>query len=306
MTNQLSRLDIESLPNYRKKTAKEWSAACPQCNAGEDRFLFWPDKGNFFCRRCGFKGFVLEVNKSFITPEQREAWNRAKEERRRKEYEEQLSAIDRLQLMANRVDWYHSQVDKALDYFSTQGLTKATVDRCHLGYCPQCPTDPSSPSFTIPYFCNSKLINLRHRLKFPNGHGKYRPEFAGLKNQLFNLDTLKTSDEIEFGYLRSNEVLIVEGEIKTMVLEQIGFTTVGIPGANSWVEDWAKHFTGKNVYICLDPGALDQAQRIATSLRGYNIQGRVCQIPTKPDDFFVRYNGTPEHLLRFIGQGKRI
>jgi 5-methylcytosine-specific restriction endonuclease McrA len=30
-TTKLSKLDIETLPNYKKKTGKEWSAACPQC-----------------------------------------------------------------------------------------------------------------------------------------------------------------------------------------------------------------------------------------------------------------------------------
>lgn len=304
-TTQLSRLDIESLPNYQQKTKKEWSSSCPQCH-GQDRFLFWPDKGNFYCRKCGLQGFILEVDKSLLTQEQRDAWKRADDERKRKETEERLSAIERLQKIANKVELYHSQVSQAGDYWYSQGLNDDTICQYQLGYCPICPTDPNSPSFTIPYFCKAKLINLRHRLKYPNGHGKYRPEFAGLGNQLFNLDTLFTTEEISFGLLNPNELIIVEGEIKAMVLEQVGYKTIGIPGANSWRGDWGKWLKDYNqVFICLDPGADRQAQKIAESLASYNLQSSICQFPVKPDDFFTIYGGNVSEFSMFLAQGKK-
>lgn len=306
MTQILSRLDIESLPNYHQKTGKEWSSTCPQCG-GIDRFLFWPDKGNFYCRQCEFKGFILEVDQKYLTAEQREAWQRATEERRRKEVEERQSAITKLQRLDDKVTWYHSQVNKALDYWHSQGLCNSTINLYRLGYCPACPIEPESPSYVIPYYSMGQLINLRHRLQYPNGHGKYRPEFAGLSNQLFNLDTLK-DDEIPFGArLEPNELIIVEGEIKTMVLEQYGFRTIGIPGANSWREEWGDYFKSiRHIYICLDPGANGQAQKIASSLQAGGLEARVCYLPVKPDDFLIIYGGTPEGLLSFIKQGRKL
>lgn len=303
-TPQLSKLDIESLPNRRQKTHKEWSSACPQCG-GTDRFLFWPDKGNFYCRRCELSGFILDTNQRLMTDEQREAWKRADLERKQKEAEARQSAIDRLQTKLDRVHWYHSQVNQALDYWYSQGLVDSTIKAFCLGYCPACPVEPESPSYVIPYFQSKQLINLRHRLQFPNGHGKYRPEFAGLGNQIFNLDTLTM--DFDFGILEPNEIIIVEGEVKAMVLEQAGFKTVGIPGANSWKEEWGQVLTGiSRAYVCLDPGANGQADKIAMSLKGYNIESFVCRVPVKPDDLLNIYGGSPMDLLAFIKQGRRV
>lgn len=306
MTLKLSRLDIASLPNYKQKTSKEWSAACPDCQAGDDRFLYWPDKGNFWCRVCGFEGFVLETDQSQLTNEQREAWKRATEERKRKEIEARQSAIERLQGMVSKVHQYHSQVAQALDYWHSQGLDDTTINNFCLGYCPACPIEPESPSFVIPYWQSKKLIHLRHRLEHPNGHGKYRPEFAGLCNQLFNLDTISL-DDMDFGLLDSGEVVIVEGEVKTMVLEQMGIRTIGIPGANSWKDEWSQQLKGVlRAYVCLDPGANGQANEIATSLKGQNVEAKIVRLPVKPDDFMTIYGGSPLELLTFIKQGRKI
>ena len=303
---KLSRLDIESLPHYRKKTHREWSAACPQCN-GKDRFIFWPDRGNYYCRRCDLKGFILETDQALTTPEQRDAWKRAEEERQRKEAMERVDAITRLQGMIDRVIHYHRMVKEALGYWASQGLSSLTIERYQLGYCPKCPTEPSSASFTIPYFQNGNLVHLRHRLQTPNGHGKYRPEFAGLGNQLFNSDILKPSDEIPFGLLEPGECLIVEGEVKAMVLDQIGFSVVGLPGANSWRGEWGQWFKGQaKVYVALDPGAEPMAWRVGGNLKEWGVEVAVCMLPYKPDDMFVLYGASIEDFIAIIRQGRII
>jgi len=109
---QLTQANIESLPNYRKKTAREWSSACPSCS-GKDRFLFWPDKGNYLCRKCGLKGFVIDGNSPDslfrVTPEIRAEWERQQIAREIEEHQRQLSAIEQLQ--ARRMDIiYHGQL----------------------------------------------------------------------------------------------------------------------------------------------------------------------------------------------------
>lgn len=44
----------------KKKTAKEYSSACPKCG-GEDRFNIWPEEDRFWCRKCDWKGDYIQL-----------------------------------------------------------------------------------------------------------------------------------------------------------------------------------------------------------------------------------------------------
>lgn len=295
-TFQLSRIDIERLPNYRRKTrAGEYCSACPTCG-GKDRFLFWPDKGNYLCRRCELKGFVTESNSLTFTQEQYDAWKRAEVARQQVERQQQLTTLDRI-AQSTKADLYHEQmVDRS--YWYRQGLTDETIDRFKLGYTPACPTYPDSPSWTIPIYYQSRLYNIRHRLANPNGSGKYRPEMAGLPPAIFNADILDKDDWM---------IVLVEGEVKSMVLGQFGFSAVGIPGANSFKPKWAKLFKESSiVYIALDPGAEREAGEIGAVLASEGVQVRICDLPVKPDDFFVKYHGTNQDFFRFLMLGRKV
>lgn len=41
-----------------RKDGGEWHSPCPRCG-GKDRFMFWPEAGNFFCRQCEWKGDAI-------------------------------------------------------------------------------------------------------------------------------------------------------------------------------------------------------------------------------------------------------
>jgi hypothetical protein len=291
----LSRLQIEQLPNYRRKTrAGEYSSSCPVCQ-GFDRFLFWPDKGNYLCRRCELKGFVIESNLLTFSTDQYDAWKRAEAERQQKERRQQRDTIGRLSVV--RAELYHAQMaDRS--YWYQQGLNDETIDRFKLGYSPTCPTYPDSPSWTIPIFYQGKLYNIRHRLARPNGSGKYRPEMAGLPATVFNADVLDSGDWM---------IVLVEGEIKSLVLTQAGFSAVGIPGANSFKDKWLKLFKPDSVvYVALDPGADEQAREIGSALKAGGIEARVCSVPCKIDDMLVKYGGSPADLVKFLAMGKKV
>lgn len=293
----LSRLDIEHLPNFRRKTNRgEYSAACPSCG-GKDRFLFWPDKGNYYCRRCELKGFVSDnPGDSLFTTEQYDAWKRAERERQKKEHQQQQETIERLS-KTNRADFYHAQMTDR-SYWYGQGLNDETIDKFKLGYCPACPTYQDSPSWTIPIFYQGKLYNIRHRLANPGANGKYRPETAGLPPAIFNADVLASGDWM---------TVLVEGEVKAMVLQQYGFNTIGIPGANSFKDKWVKLFNPVSiVFVALDPGAEQQAREIGQTLARNEIETRVCRLPAKPDDMIVKYGANASDLFKFLILGKRI
>lgn len=291
--------EIEHLPNYQKKTATEYSSSCPVCG-GEDRFLFWPENGNYWCRVCGLSGWVTDNPGSElfrVTPEMRNRWEEQKQKREQQERERYATAVKRLQEI--RPDLGYQKLMSNPGYITYRwGLSEPGVSKYGLGYCDSCPTYLESCSITIPYYWKNQIINLRHRLLSPNGSGKYRPEMAGLPTAIYNADRL-----IE----QHDTVTLVEGEFKAMVIEeQTGLPCVAIPGANIFKEKWVKLFYNAGiVYVALDPGALPQAERIATVLGKGGVACRLVTMPVKPDDFFVIYGGDKETFERYLGMARK-
>lgn len=296
-TIQLTQATIERLPNYKKKTATEYSSACPACG-GEDRFLFWPNEGNYLCRKCELKGFVSDGNTLSFDRESWLKWQEQEAQRKRQEEIKKLSLLDRL-TQSGKAGLYHRQMlDRS--YWYGQGLSDATIDRFELGYCQACPTAPDHASFTIPVYYQGKLYNLRHRLK-DKDKDKYRPEMAGLPSCIFNADALLSQDRLHW------MTVLVEGEVKAMCLTQYGFNAVGIPGANNFKEKWVNLFSGHQIiYVALDPEKEAEALKITLSLKAAGIQVRLCAFPVKPDDFLVKYGGTPKDFMHFLRLGERI
>ncbi len=210
---------------------------------------------------------------------------------------------------------YHAQVSNSIAqaYWSSQGVTPTAIDHFKLGWAPRCPTLPvkyegNTASVTIPYLNQGAVTNLKHRLIVPNGYGKYRYETKGLKNQLFNLDTLYREEEFE--YLLPSELLIIEGEIKPMVVDYInGFRAIGIPGASSWQTQWASLIPKekiKQIYIGLDPGVeQDIINKIAADLHGQGFAMNILSLLCKPDDMFVRYGANASDFMAIIKQSRK-
>lgn len=295
----LTTSDIEGLPGFKKKSEKEYSSACPFCGEGEDRFLFWPEVGNYYCRRCDAKGFVSEVSTMQFDPALYEQWKQKEADRKANERRAKLSQLDRLNEQNNASRYHHQLTAESRDWWHYKGLSDHSIDRWQLGYTTSCPTLPGAESYTIPITYQNRLYNIRHRLANAENGNKYRPEMAGLPLSMFNADILLDSS----GFVR--EVVLVEGEIKAMVLQQQGFDTVGIPGAQTFKDKWVRLFDFKKlVYIALDPGADEQAVKIWLALSRAGITARLCSFPVKPDDFFVVYGGTPVEFYQFLTTGR--
>jgi hypothetical protein len=284
-------MQVETLPHYRRKTSKEWSAACPVCG-GKDRLCYWPEDGNYWCRQCDLRGFVTDGPQNWAATD-REAFMQMVAERAAKERAERKAVLDVMAQRGDRAAMYHYQMTDR-SYWHGQGLSDATIDKHQLGWCPRCPTFQQSPSWTIPVTFRNHLLNIRHRLIKPSTPGdKYRPEMAGAGNAIFNGDLFDQAEQ-------HPALLVVEGEVKSMALTQRGFPAVGVPGARSFKPDWARWFVPFcEVIVCFDPGADAQARRAATMIGD---KAKVATLPVKPDDFFVVRGGTASEFSEFLGK----
>jgi hypothetical protein len=226
-----------------------------------------------------------------------------------KQQQEREAVKAKVKGLAPKVAEYKGQVNQGLFYWYGQGLNDIVINHYQLGYTPHCPLYSKSPSFVIPIYQNNELVSIRHRLQYPNGSGKYLPEFKGLPAQIFNVDRLQENwtGEIDM------DVIIVEGEVKAMLLTQMGYKAIGIPGITNWDEEWLGFLWGVNkVYLAFDPATPNNQEqmayctaRIANSLTKHKITVNVAKLPMKPDDFFVKGNGTSTLFNSYLRQARR-
>ncbi len=158
-------------------------------------------------------------------------------------------------------DFYHEQVweDEPAAFLAERGLLHSTVDRFRLGFVSR-PFDGDvryRGALTLPYEDGlGRVRQVRYRPLYPTKQ-KYLTA-AGEKAHVF---AVRASD--------SSTVCVAEGEIDAMTLWQVGLRAVGIPGANTWKDEWRWLFrNATRVVLCFDPddAGVRAASRIWQSL----------------------------------------
>lgn len=124
--------------------------------------------------------------------------------------------------------------------FYDDGLNDTTIERFRLGY------DEKYDRYVIPYLENRRPRVFRYYSPEGNGPGgsKYWWE-EGASAQLYNASD--GMGDIE------GRALIAEGEKKAMLLCQLGYAAVGVPGAANFKAEWHQYFaSAKKIYVCFD------------------------------------------------------
>ena len=280
----------------------EASGACPVvCKGGDDRFILFAD-GGYYCRQCGSTGWVTEEDNFELTKQEMLERRVAVLEQGQQEIRKRLSALEEMNTKTEDVDKYHAALnEKALAWWhEKQGVAYNSIAKYKLGYCESCPTAPGSPSFTIPYYdISGNLINIRHRLEKPKS-GKYRPHMAGLGLALY-----------QEGILPARKVLLLEGEVKTIVLAQtlesqvLGI--VGIMGKKGFKPEWVSKFADtEEITIALDPDASEAAEELGEALKDYGGKLKIASFPAKPDDMVVALGATEKDMLAYLDLARPI
>jgi len=231
----------------------------------------------------------------------RRRWEALREKQERLDREAEQKARELIKSLPSKAAYYHSKVDQGRDYWHSQGLTDETIDRFQLGYSGRSEAIRGYATYTIPYRDNGEIVSLRHRLK-GKSKDKYRPQFAGLGNRVFNGDRLNRTDSS----MPDNQVVIVEGEVKAIVLDQHGFRVLAIPGANpgqDCLNELVEKLAGfDTVIIALDQGQEQNARKtIAPLFNGKRVI--VADLTGKPDDLIVKDGWSPARLYEFMLEG---
>lgn len=296
-------------PGYRFRImGNEAHGPCPIYGCAEDDgFVIYAD-GGYWCRPGDHSGW-LDDDRQLSKEELRLRKIEAEQRRAAREREEMRQRISVLEWMSRCNDHleYHNFMDSEdRAYWRNEGFFDATIDDLKLGFCVSCPTDKEHrPSYTLPIYRHDgrTLWNIVHRILSIDGtplqSDKYRPHAAGLGKQLARAHILNGTPQ----------AILVEGAKKAEVIAQYGFPTLGLQGCRGrfkgeWVH-WMKHL--RKLWIAFDPDATTHAYRLGQGLAKAipRCEVRVCVMPGKPDDLFVRYNADPADFRHMLDMGVR-
>lgn len=267
-----TKIELLNLPNsaLKSKVKGEYSSACPICG-GEDRFQFWPEVGNYWCRQCELRGFVTDApirkKRSLASIVNSRITTNTKGTNAWKRYYDNL--YDNISAQEYWLDELGPDYVKAIEHFK-------------LGYCPDYKS--LGPTVTIPVNYGETVYVIKHRVLRPNG-AKYLTEPKGIGAMIFNLDEI----------FAAKKVAVTEGEKKAMRLWLEGYTAVSSTvGAEGWQPEWDLFLHGKEVFIIFDP---DKAgKKSAKALQERIPTATIIDLPEKVDDY-INSGGNIREIL---------
>lgn len=176
-----------------------------------------------------------------------------------------------------------------------RGLTEKAVTTYKLGL------SDDKARVTIPIYENGKCVNIRQHAVFKKVQPKmisYRSGFG--KIRLFPLEELLKNDK--------KPIIICEGELKALLLLQLGFRAVSpTGGAQYWNKEWNEYFRNKDVILLYDTDQAGRkgADKVIKHLYGVAASIKNVVLPLiAPDndvtDYFVNTGASVAELEKLI------
>ena len=140
------------------------------------------------------------------------------------------------ELLAKATQNYEGSLSEALPYLASRGITEATARTFRLGFVanPETGHELYQGKLAIPYLTPAGVIDIRFRSLNTDSGPKYlsRP---GASTHIYNIQALSQD---------TGMLVVCEGEIDTIIATQVGFTAVGLPGANNWKPYYSRVLDG--------------------------------------------------------------
>lgn len=139
-------------------------------------------------------------------------------------------------LLESQTSRYQEHLYVAAEYLDGRGITEDTAVWARLGVVDEGIHGDSEAAFqrlSIPYITRSGVVDLRFRCIRDHecgevGCSKYlgRP---GATLRIYGVDDLVSAGDT---------IAVTEGELDRLILRQLGYPAVGLPGAESWKRHW--------------------------------------------------------------------
>jgi len=210
-----------------------------------------------------------------------------------------LLALSRSQkdFLQEATSTYHANVEMAHDYLAKRGLSAATADMYRLGVVAQTHAALGDEDYvgrlTIPYITASgDVVALRYRTM--TGQEPKYLSAAGTQTHLFSVTSLLAD---------SDTVVVTEGEIDAMTLNQIGIPAVGVPGARAFKPHFPLLFEDFDRVLIACDG--DQAGREFGRLVSDQIHGAIAvHMPEGQDVNSVYVSSGEDELKSLLRMGQ--
>ena len=143
-------------------------------------------------------------------------------------------------LLESQTSRYQSNLYVAAEYLDGRGITEDTAVWARLGVVDEPihgDSDAAYNRLAIPYITRSGVVDLRYRCIREHdcgevGCAKYLGS-PGATLRLYGVEDLITAGDT---------LAVTEGELDRLILRQLGYSSVGLPGAESWKRHWHRLF----------------------------------------------------------------
>jgi DNA primase len=151
-------------------------------------------------------------------------------------------------------------------YLESRGLNEQTVAMYRLGFVadPLLGDEEYVGRLAIPYITTGGVVQMRFRALNAEQSPKYMGK-TGSKTLMFSVTSLMQDSDM---------LVICEGEIDAMTMNQCGIPAVGVPGANNWKPHWATTIGEyEHLYVLCDgdTAGRDFGKRVAGEMDGVTV-----------------------------------
>jgi len=173
-----------------------------------------------------------------------------------------------------------------------RGITKETIERFRLGFVdsPLLGDERFYGRISIPYQTVTGIVSIRFRVTTATKTEttkKYLSS-AGDPGRPFNVQSLDRINKICY---------LTEGEMDAIILDQMGLTSIGIPGAQAWNPIFGRILRHRNVVLLADG---DKAGRELADTVGKQTRIKVVSMPADEDVNSMYLNLGADKFLEWI------